>query len=257
MRIAVIWFPGNNCERESARAIESAGMKAEIIRWNDASDLDKFDGYLIPGGWSYEDRIRAGVIAAKDPVIKIIKEEAKKGKPVLGICNGAQVLVESGLIPGMKDEVEAALAPNINPKIRGYYCTWVRIKNNGKSNAFTNLLKKDEILRIPIAHAEGRFTTKNEKLIQKLADNGQVVFQYCDKNGKITDKFPINPNGAVNNIAAISNPQGNVMSIMPHPERSNWLRQMPGFHGSFEKAEQPGPGRKIFESMKRYIEKNV
>src|SRR3989338_3801427 len=113
MTIAVILFPGTNCEEETARACKSVGLNAEIVRWNSAN-IESYDGYIIPGGFSYEDRVRAGVISAKDPILKIIKKEAKKGKPVLGICNGCQILIESGLIPGLKDKVEMALAPNIN-----------------------------------------------------------------------------------------------------------------------------------------------
>src|SRR3989338_5622193 len=101
--IAVIWFPGNNCEAETLSAVKAAGMDGSILRWNTNEDISKYNGFVIPGGWAYEYRIRAGVIAAKDPVMKMIKEEAQKGKPVLGICNGAQVLVESGIIPGLKD----------------------------------------------------------------------------------------------------------------------------------------------------------
>ena len=124
-KIAVIMFPGSNCENETARAITSAGMNAKVIRWNETTGLSNYDGYVIPGGWSYEDRIRAGVISAKDPIMDIIKKEASNGKVVLGICNGCQILVESGIIPGLEDNVQMALAPNINPFIQGYYCTWI------------------------------------------------------------------------------------------------------------------------------------
>src|SRR3989338_6350243 len=155
-KIAVMLFPGINCENETARAIESVGMKADIVRWNDTKNLGSYDGYVLPGGWSYEDRIRAGVIAAKDPVMNIIREEAEKGKIVLGICNGCQIIVESGIIPGLQDKVQMALAPNKNPFVSGFYCTWVRIKNySKKKNAFNLKLKDEEIIRVPIAHGEG------------------------------------------------------------------------------------------------------
>ena len=120
-KIAVILFPGNNCENETARAVESVGMQADIVRWNEPKHLKEYDGYILPGGWAYEDRIRAGAIAAQDPIIKVIKEEAKSGKVVLGICNGAQILIEAGIIPGLKDKVQMALAPNINPFVSGFY----------------------------------------------------------------------------------------------------------------------------------------
>ena len=127
--IAVIYFPGNNCEEESLKAVLSTGMDGKIVRWNERRGIDKFDGYIIPGGWGYEDRIRAGVIMAKDPVFDIIRKQVEIDKPVLGICNGAQALVECGMIPGLKNKVEMALAPNKNPFVSGYYSTWVYVKS--------------------------------------------------------------------------------------------------------------------------------
>lgn len=249
--ICVIYFPGNNCEEESLLAVKAAGMDGKIVRWNTNEDLSKFEGFIIPGGWAYEDRIRAGVIAAKDPIMNFIKEEAKKGKPVLGICNGAQVLVETGIIPGLQDKVEMALAPNKNPFISGYYNAWVHLKNTGNKTAFTNTIGKNEILYLPVAHGEGRFITKDKSLIKNLLKNKQIIFQYCSKNGKIEEKFPTNPNGSTLNIAAISNKEGNVLGIMPHPERAIFQRQVPGS----KKTDQKTNNLKIFESMKRYISK--
>ncbi|MEA2036906.1 MAG: phosphoribosylformylglycinamidine synthase I [Nanoarchaeota archaeon] len=253
MKIAVIYFPGNNCESETARAIKSSGMDVDIVRWNDSSNLSSYDGYVLPGGWAYEDRIRAGVIAAKDPVMNMVKEEAAKGKVVLGICNGAQVLVETGMIPGIKDEVQMALAPNINPLVSGYYCTWVKVKNySKKKTAFNLAMEPGEVLSVPIAHGEGRFTTKNPALIPELIQNDQLLFRYCDATGNIMDKFPVNPNGALINIAGICNNKGNVCAMMPHPERSSWMRQVPELHW---KGEELGPGAKIFQSIREYLKK--
>jgi len=250
-KIAVIMFPGNNCEEETARAVRAVGMKADILRWNDTKNLDTYDGYILPGGWAYEDRIRAGVIAAKDPVMKIIKKESNAGKVVLGICNGCQVLIESGIIPGLQNKVEMALAPNINPFITGYYCTWVKIKNYSKrKTAFNLTIEDDEILQIPIAHAEGRFITKDKVLIQQLLKNDQLLFRYCDSAGNIMDKFPINPNGSIINIAGITNKKGNVLAMMPHPERSTWMHQVSNSH---QNGEELGPGSKIFSSIKEYL----
>lgn len=247
-KIAVIWFPGTNCEEETKMACESAGMKAEIVRWNEAKSLNSFDGYILPGGWSYEDRIRAGVIAAKDPLVLEIKRQAEKGKIVLGICNGCQVLIEAGLIPGNSGKIDMAMAPNINPLVSGYFCTWVHVKKvSDRKNAFSDGVP--EIMPIPIAHGEGRFVTKYPKLVEELEKNGQVLFKYCDERGGIADKYPINPNGAVSNIAGIINKKGNVLAMMPHPERANWMRQVPGH---ISEGESPGPGRKIFESMRDY-----
>ncbi len=250
-KIAVILFPGTNCEEETKRACESVGIKADIVRWNNTKELRNFDGYILPGGWSYEDRIRAGVIAAKDRVVEIIKEEAEKGKVVLGICNGCQILVEAGIIPGLKDKVQMALAPNINPFIDGFYCTWVRIKNYSKRKTAFNLkMEPNQVINIPIAHAEGRFTTNDKLLIQQLIRNDQLLFRYCDEAGNIIDKFPINPNGSLINIAGVTNKEGNVLAMMPHPERAAWMYQVPGMSSY---GYNPGPGRKIFESIKEYL----
>ena len=263
--IAVVYFPGNNCEEESLKAVLASGMDGKIVRWNERKGIEKYNGYIIPGGWAYEDRIRAGVIAAKDPIFKIIKKEAENGKPVLGICNGAQALVECGMIPGLKDKVEMALAPNKNPFISGYYCTWVFIKSEQEKGkcTFTKSTEKNEVIPIPIAHGEGRFVTRDKELLQKLIKNNQIIFRYSTKDGKIEDKFPTNPNGAVYNIAAICNRKGNVMAIMPHPERASFIRQLPDItalknsaSGSISAMESAAPAGKMFSSMKKYIEEN-
>lgn len=249
--IAVILFPGLNCENETKRVVDAAGMKGTIVRWNYINGLDSYDGYVIPGGWSYEDRIRAGVIAAQDPVMKIIKEETEKGKVVLGICNGCQILAESGIIPGLRQGVELALAPNKNPFVSGYYCTWVRIKNSSrKKTAFNLKMEEEEVLQIPIAHGEGRFTTVDNNVLPGLLKNDQLLFRYCNANGLFMDKFPINPNGSMINIAGIVNNKGNVLAMMPHPERAFYMRQVPGYH---QMGDALGPGSKIFESIKEYL----
>tara|TARA_Y100000310_G_scaffold70474_1_gene66156 strand:- start:14505 stop:15278 length:774 start_codon:yes stop_codon:yes gene_type:complete len=253
-KIAVLYFPGNNCEEETRDRCFDVGMDTKIVRWNSKENLSGFDGYVIPGGFSYEDRIRSGVIAAKEKIMDKIRKEIENGKPLLGICNGAQVLVETGLIPGLKSKVQMALAPNENPLVSGYYNTWVHIKaSNNKKNSFNQFYKNNEVIKVPIAHGEGRFTTKDKALIKKLEKNKQIIFKYCDENGKVVNKFPINPNGAVNNIAAISNKEGNVMAIMPHPERASYNWQVPDSVKDGKKTN----AIKLFESMKKYIEGNV
>lgn len=229
VKIAVIIFPGINTEHETRREINRAGMQAEFFRWNESAEkLKKYDGYVIGGGFTYEDRGRAGVIASLDPIMKTIKEEAEKGKPVLGICNGAQALVETGLIPGA-DGLKPAMALARNKRIRngevlgtGYYNVWSHMKCAVKKDScmFTLNIDEGEILHCPIAHGEGRFTSEIPDLMQKLQGKGQMVFRYCDRNGVIVEDFPINPNGAMYNLAAVCNPRGNVMAMMPHPERA-------------------------------------
>lgn len=249
IRIAIIQFPGLNTEYETRREINRCGMRGEFFRWNEsnaAAKLAKFDGFVIGGGFSYEDRGRAGIIASLDPIMKILKAEAAKGKPLLGICNGAQILVESGLIPGVDGEkLVMALARNKRMQAHdasakpqrgsgsaspsgevlgtGYYNAWVNLKCMAKPNScmFTRNIAPGEILRAPIAHGEGRFTTEIPGLIEQLQSKGQMALRYCDSNGVITENFPVNPNGAMFNIAALCNPAGNVMAVMPHLERDS------------------------------------
>ncbi len=243
MRIAIIQFPGSNCERETILAVQRAGMEAHEFLWNESKEkLSEFAGYIIVGGFSYEDRGRAGVIAALDPIMQVIKTQSKLGKPVLGICNGAQILLESGLVPGIEnDKLCMALSENKrmqNGKVlgTGYYNAWVtmRLSDRYQLNAFTRCLTPKDILRIPVAHAEGRFIIPPALLIE-IETQGLNVFQYCDTEGQIVDEFPINPNGSIHNIAAVSNKMGNVMAMMPHPERTT-------------------QGDAIFRSMREYIQ---
>ncbi len=244
--IAVIYFPGNNCELETQRAVKAVGLECDILRWNTKKDISPYQGYILCGGWSYEDRIRAGVISSRDPIMQEIKKQSIKAKPILGICNGAQVLVESGLVPNTNDQQkpQAALAPNHNNFLSGFYCTWTNIKVNNTKTAFTSNFEKDEIIRIPIAHAEGRFTTDNP---EKLKDH--IAFQYCDEQGNLTD-----PNGSFMSAAGLINKQGNVLAMMPHPERACFNRQLP-YHEqvSFKDMISHAKAMKIFESMRDYL----
>lgn len=244
MRIAIIQFPGSNCERETMLAVKRSGMQPVEFLWNAPKErLADFAGFIIVGGFSYEDRGRAGIIAALDPLMQTIKQQSALGKPVLGICNGAQILVESGLVPGLEHN-ELSMALTDNKRIQqghvlgtGFYNAWVnmRLSDHYQLNAFTQCLKPSDVLHIPVAHGEGRFIIP-PVLLAEMQNNGQAVFQYCDRVGAIVDEFPINPNGSVNNIAAVSNKMGNVMAMMPHPERT------------------PN-GDLIFQSMRQYIEK--
>ena len=272
-RVALVQFPGSNCEWETQRAAEAAGISCDVFRWNiDAEALGAYAGYIVGGGFSYQDRVRSGVVATKEPIVaRMMAEVLESGKPALGICNGAQVLVEAGLIPGVHaGDVEMALAPNRpdpERRIAGFCCRWVFIKLAcvPERCVFTTELQPGEVMPIPIAHGEGRFTSEAPGLLEELRDNDQIVFQYCDRDGVVEDRPDINPNGAVANIAGLCNPQGNVMAMMPHPERSSFLRQVPvdlgdawarrrrEAQGDAAALEEPGPGRAVFVAMRKAL----
>ncbi|MEE8437740.1 MAG: phosphoribosylformylglycinamidine synthase I [Candidatus Neomarinimicrobiota bacterium] len=242
IKIGVIQFPGSNTERETGMALERAGLEALEFLWNqNVNNLKNCAGYIITGGFSYEDRSRAGVLASLDPLMDFIKQEAALGKPVLGICNGAQILVEAGLVPGLENyAIGVALTDNkriINGHVigTGYFNAWANLVSGvtPQRTAFTRHLKIGDRLYMPLAHAEGRFIVPKD-LLKQLINNEQTVFRYGDETGNIRSEFPVNPNGSDYNLAAISNPGGNVLALMPHPERC------------------PG-GDPIFTSMKEYI----
>ena len=224
-KIAIIQFPGSNTELETIAAIERNGMTPISHLWNEpSSNLEQCSGYILVGGFSYEDRSRSGIIASLDPIMNTLKKQALKGKPVLGICNGAQILVESGMVPG-NGNFDTMVSLTENKRVKGgqvvgtgYYNTWCYLKSNEKSvSAFIDRSDMG-LLHIPIAHAEGRFMM-DSKLHQAVEKSNLAVYRYCDKGGSIINDFPINPNGSIDNIAALGNVAGNVMAIMPHPER--------------------------------------
>jgi len=226
-KIAVVQFPGSNCEDESIFALRRAGIPCEQFLWNaPVEKLKEFAGYFIVGGFSYEDRSRAGVIASLDSVMQQVAVEAKSGKVVLGICNGAQVLVESGLVPGYESlHLGMVLAPNRMERAGqlvgvGYYNDYCYLQSNLESgrNAFNRKLGPDDRIHIPFAHAEGRFIFE-DSLAEQMEAKGMFAFRYVDANGQLVPDYPINPNGSQSNVAAVTNEAGNVMAMMPHPER--------------------------------------
>lgn len=206
-------------------------LDAHLIWHKDFKDSG-YDVVLLPGGFSYGDHLRAGVIAAYSPAMKIVKDMAEEGKPILGICNGFQILVESGLLPG-------ALLQNA---CLTFVCKWVILKTMTSRTPFTKGVEKGAILRVPIAHNEGRYFNEGESL-KDMYENDQIVFKYVDEAGKTTEDA--NPNGALENIAGVCNLEGNVVGMMPHPERSSEAILSP-----YETED----GRLIFESMIRHLE---
>ncbi|MBN1295161.1 phosphoribosylformylglycinamidine synthase I [bacterium] len=257
-RVAVLQFPGTNCEYETAAVIRAAGMDPEVFRWNRPADsLDVFDGYVIPGGFSYQDRVRAGAIAAKKSICSALVDAAARGKPILGICNGAQVLVETGLVPGhVPEHVEMALAENRVDGKAGYHCDWVYIRAETQpQHVFSRRFKRETVIPIPVAHAEGRFVTRDDAVLERIAAEGQIGFTYCMPDGRIVDTFPVNPNGAQLNIAGLYNVAGNVLALMPHPERGAWNRQVPrDLMGVREQSDGPAAGMQFFLSMRDALE---
>lgn len=208
MNVAIIQFPGTNCDIDTYRVFnELLDVEPTLIWHEKTTDLERFDAIVLPGGFSYGDRLRAGIIAAYSPVIKQLKKLSLKGKPIIGICNGFQILVESGLLPG-------ALLTNSNLK---FICKWVDLKVE-TNNLFTNSFQSNSIIRMPIAHNEGRYYVSEEKL-QELERNNQIVLRYSDSEGNTS--IDNNPNGSISNIAAVSNSDGNVLGMMPHPERAS------------------------------------
>jgi phosphoribosylformylglycinamidine synthase len=268
-RAAVLQIPGVNCEYETARALAAAGIEAAIVRFNEpASVLSEFDAYVIPGGFAFQDRIRAGAVAAKLPAVERIARESESGKPILGICNGAQVLVETGLVPGLRaGRVEMALAPNEAPRRQGYLCRWIRVRvQEGPGRAtFASTLPVGEIVPLPIAHGEGRFTTADPEVRARIESEGLAFLRYVDAAGRPAEAYPDDPNGAMLQAAGITNRAGNVLAFMPHPERAAWLRMMPqdwpgawgerrrAAVGNREALEGPGPGRFLFESLAKRL----
>ncbi|MGP2656202.1 phosphoribosylformylglycinamidine synthase I [Malaciobacter sp. WC5094] len=204
MKISVLQFPGTNCEYDTQYAFEKLGAEVEIIWHKDKNIPEDTELLVIPGGFSYGDYLRSGAIARFANIMDSVQEYAAKGGKVLGICNGFQILLEAGLLPG-------AMKRNDSLHFISKY-NHLRVINN--DNSFLSLMKKDEIVNIPVAHHDGNYFI-DQKSLSKLEENGQILLKYCDENGKDT-----NINGSVANIAGVCNESKNVFGLMPHPERA-------------------------------------
>jgi phosphoribosylformylglycinamidine synthase len=207
MNVAILVFPGTWSEVDCHRAFTDViGHDAEYV-WHKETDLDRFDGVVVPGGFSYGDYLRCGAIARFSPVMQSVIEFAETGKPVIGICNGFQILCEAGLLPGV-------LTRNEHLEFR---CKWVNLRTENAQTPFSHLASDKQVLGVPISHGEGNYQADAETL-EMLESTGRVVFRYVDEDGQATPES--NPNGSANNIAGIINERGNVLGMMPHPERS-------------------------------------
>ena len=205
MKSSVIVFPGSNCDRDIAIALKRFKIKNEMV-WHNETKLPKSDLVVLPGGFSYGDYLRSGCIASKSKIINDVIQHGKKGGLILGICNGFQILIETGLLPGvlLRNKRLRFLSKNVFLKV---------IDTNNK---FCSKYKKKNIIELPIAHNEGNYFA-NKDLLKNLDDNGLIAFKYCDESGNI--KEDSNPNGSSNNIAGIMNIKKNILGMMPHPER--------------------------------------
>jgi len=265
IRVCIMRVGGTNCDAETKRAFDDLGVKAEIVHLNEMvkrGNLLDYSTLVFPGGFSYGDYVRAGAIWAKGTLAKLssdLRRFVEKRRPVLGICNGFQVLVEAGLLPGFEgisEYPEATLATNVPI---GYHCNWIYVKheNSGKC-LFTQEIQKGKVLRMPVAHAEGRFLFSKEMEdvhLKRLYDNDQLVFRYCNESGEYADgAYPINPNGALHGIAGICDPTGTIFGLMPHPERAFYGWQLPDWTKE-EKMPKYGDGRLVFKSMVEYLMK--
>lgn len=223
-KIGVIVFPGSNCDHDAYHAMKHVMNVETSFIWHKDRDLDDIDLLIVPGGFSYGDYLRSGAIARFSPVMNAVQEYVKKGNPVLGICNGFQILLEANLLPG---------AMLHNEKLR-FVCKNIFIRTESTRSQFTSGLPEGSVLNVPVSHGEGNYFIDPDGL-KELQDNDQVAFRYCDKNGKTTPES--NFNGSVDAIAGITNIEGNVLGMMPHPERA-----MEGLLGSTD-------GIPFFESV--------
>ncbi len=230
-KFGIVVFPGSNCDHDCYYVIKHVlGQDCEFL-WHHETDVERFDCIVLPGGFSYGDYLRTGSIASLSPIMKSVEKFAQAGNPVIGICNGFQVLVESGLLPG-------ALIKNSSLK---FVCKWIKARVENNRNLFTDNMKVGDVLEIPVAHGEGNYFCTPEEL-KALNENSQIVFRYCSEKGDITPES--NPNGSIENIAGITNKAGNVLGMMPHPERCA------------EEILNGTQGRLIFESIVSWLNLN-
>jgi phosphoribosylformylglycinamidine synthase I len=266
IKVCVLRVGGTNCDAETRRAFSELGAQAEVVHVNELikrGNLLEYDVMVFPGGFSFGDYVRSGVIFARHLSAQLGKDMNKfvdEGKPILGICNGFQILVEYGLLPGLKGISTYPEATLTNNEPSGFKCEWVYLKQENRGKCiFTTRIPHGKTIRLPIAHGEGRLLLPREKeikMLEKLIDEDMLVFRYCTKEGKTADgKYPTNPNGSFYDIAGICNKEGNIFGLMPHPERAIYWWQQPDWtskHSMF----QYGDGKLVFQSIVDKLTKN-
>jgi phosphoribosylformylglycinamidine synthase len=261
-RVCVLRTAGTNCDQETAFAFSKAGAWAGLVHINrliaGKRHLSDYQILAIPGGFSYGDDIAAGKILANELRYKLIEDIQRfirEGKLIVGICNGFQVLVKSGLLPGNNDLTqEASLIINDSGKFedRWVYLRKSHIANRISQNKCIWTRNLPEVIYLPVAHGEGKFITKDKSALERLTRNGQVVFQYCDGKGELAD-YPCNPNGSVDNIAGVCDETGRILGLMPHPERHLGVSQ----HPRWAKLKHRGDGLAIFRNGIEYARRNL
>ncbi len=219
MKVGIIVFPGSNCDRDVGRAIKNIVGTEPVYLWHQNTSLEDVKAIVVPGGFSYGDYLRCGAIAKFSAIMKSVVEEAKKGLPILGICNGFQILTEAGLLDGVL----------MRNKGLSFICDTIQLKLESTQTPFTKKGQAGHVYNMPIAHMEGNYFA-DEATLKRIEDNDQVIFRYCDANGNATTDA--NPNGTLNNIAGICNKERNIMGMMPHPERV-CEEVLGGTHGRF------------------------
>ena len=231
IKIAVVQFPGANCDLDAIHVLRNVvGVDTSLVWHNHFKEAD-FDGVILPGGFSFGDYLRAGIIAAHSPALDEARIMLKDGRPILGICNGFQILIEAEFLPG-------ALLQNDSLK---FVCKWINLRVENNKTPFTHKMKNGDVLAIPIAHGEGRYFADN---LKELEENEQIVFKYSDENGKYNQNA--NPNGSMENIAGICNLERNCMGLMPHPERASEAILTP---------KGTTHGKLFFDSMVEFIKR--
>jgi len=221
-RVGVIVFPGTNSEDETKRACEAVGLSTDLVHWKTPLDaVRRYDALVLPGGFAYEDRVRAGVIAAHDHVVDAVRESAERGKPVLGICNGAQVLIESGLVPGIGETARPQAGFARNARGGRYVCrhVYVKLRVPPERCIFAAHMTEGAVLPAWASHGEGRLAASQE-MLERIEAGGHDAFVYCDAHGNRTAESV--PNGSALGVAGLTNAAGNVLALMPHPERDAW-----------------------------------